>query len=159
MGDASMSTSTILPVIHPVEGELDVDSLARLHTAIVDTAEGVDHLRGHADAAATPVLDSFRELHVRHDRELAAEMSGKGHPPSSEGAFHHLVHSGAERLRDLFDTPGDPILHQLLDNERQLLEAYNSASERGGPSDTIGLLQRQREEVGALVVKHDSRLS
>ena len=64
-----------------------------------------------------------------------------------------------ERLRDHFETPGDHILHQLLDNERKLLEAYNSALEQGGPGDTIGLLQRQREEVGALVVKHDSRLT
>ena len=154
-----MSTSTILPVIHPVEGEIHVDSLARVHTAIVDATEGIDHLRGHADAATTQALDSFKELHVRHDRELAAEMSGKGHPPSSKGTFHHLVHSGMERLRDLFETPGDHILHQLLDNERHVLETYNDALERGGPGDTIGLLQRQREELGALVVEHDYRLT
>ena len=154
-----MSTSTILPVIHPVEGELHTDSLAHLHTALADATDGIEKLRTEADASTAPVFEAFAEMHRRHDRELTAEMVGKGHAPGDEGTFHHLVQSSRETLRHLFESPGEDALHHLLDNERKVLEAYNHALEQGGPSETVGLLQRQREELGNLVIKHDSRLS
>ena len=149
-----MSTSTILPVIHPIEGELDADTLGRLHTAVADAVDGVEKMRRDADSTTGAVLDTFRDLHTRHHRELTAEMAGHGHPPDADGSFHV---SGGQRLR--FGGSEDDMLQQLLDNERHVLEAYNAALESGGPPDTIELLQRQREELGNLVVMHDSRLA
>lgn len=154
-----MSTSTILPVIHPVEGEIHPDSLARLYSTILDASHDIDHLRRHADDSTAPVLDAFGEIHERHLHDLAAEMAGKGHPPEEEGTVGGLVRSGMDRLNDLFASPGDRVLETLLDNEHEVIGAYNAALEAGGPPDTIELLQHQREELGALVARHDARLA
>ena len=149
-----MSTSTILPVIHPIEGEFHPESLSKLYTAIVDALHRVEHLREHADGAPGPVLEAFRELHERHSRDLAADMAGHGHPPREEGTMHDLF----QRLGEVGSGSGDGALRHLLDEERDVIAAYNNALEQGGPPDTIELLRHQREELGALVSEHDARL-
>lgn len=154
-----MSPSTILPIIQPVEGEIHPDSLARLHATIVDASRDIDHLRRHADTSTAPVLEAFAEVHERHLHDLVTEMVGKGHPPEEEGTVQGLVRAGMERLNDLVASPGDRVLETLLDNEHEVIGAYNAALEAGGPPDTLELLQHQREEFGALVARHDARLA
>ena len=150
-----MSTSTILPVIQPVEADLHPESLAKLHTAIVDAKHGDKSFGDRAEPGVAPMLAEFRAMHDRHERELATAMARHAHPPDEHGSFTSYIHGGLAWLRDKFGGVDRDAAPQILDGERHVIEAYNDALRRGQPRDVIELLQKQREELGALVAQHD----
>ena len=92
-----MSTSTILPVIHPVEGDLHPQSLARVHTSVIDARNGQEALAERAEPDIRPVVEAFRDIHERHARELATCMIRHGQSPDDDGSFMTLVHEGVAR--------------------------------------------------------------
>ncbi|MBM9595581.1 DUF2383 domain-containing protein [Roseitranquillus sediminis] len=150
-----MSTSTILPVIQPVEGDPHPESLAKLHTAIVDARNADESFGDRADAGLAALLAEFRALHDEHDRQLAMAMARHGHPPDEGGSFTIYLHEGVARLRDFFGRGDGDARAQLIDGERHVIEAYNEALRRGQPADVNELLQRQREELAEMIVRHD----
>lgn len=150
-----MSTSTILPAVQPIEGDLHPRSLAHLHTTIVDARNGHDAFIERAEPDIRPMLTEFREIHDRHDAELAARMARHGQAPDAGGGFMSLVHGSIARLRDAFGDVDREIAPQVIDGERKVLEAYNDALEKGQPQDVNDLLVQQREELAALIDRHE----
>lgn len=154
-----MSTSTILPATQPVEGDLHAQSLARLHTTIVDAMNGHESFLERAEDDLRPMLTEFHDMHARHDRELAGHLSRHGQEPDSDGGFMSIVHEGMARLRDMFGDVDRDLAPQIADGERKVLEAYNDALENGQPADTNEMLMRQREELAALIERFETHQS
>jgi hypothetical protein len=150
-----MTTSTIMPVVQPVEGEMHPASLAHLHTAIADARDAADGQLERADGGQRTMLEAFRDLHARHDRELVTAMGGHGHHPDDDGSFGSMLQQGIGRLRDMF-SGSEP--DRIIDAEREVMSAYNHAMTHGGPDDVLGLLSRQMEELEALIGKHDPQV-
>jgi uncharacterized protein (TIGR02284 family) len=150
-----MSTSTILPTVQPIEGDLHPQSLAHLHATVVDAINGHEAFLERAEADLRPMLEEFKDVHSRHDRELAGHMARHGQEPDAEGSFLSLVHESMARLRDWFGDVDKDIVPQIVDGERRVLEAYNHALEHGQPADVNELLVRQRDELAAIVDKYD----
>ena len=150
-----MSTSTILPAVQPVEGDLHPQSLAHLHTTIVDAVHGHESFLARAQPDIAPMLKAFRDLHAEHDRQLAGHMARHRQDPDGEGGFLSLVHEGMARLRDWFGDVDKDVQPQIIDGERRVLKAYNEALEHGQPADVNELLVHQREELAALIERHD----
>lgn len=154
-----MSTSTIMPVIQPVEGQVHSASLAHLHAAVRDAQEANARFAEDAGPEERPMLVAFRDLHARHDRELVSEIAGHGHDPDDQGFFSSLFDDGIGRLRDMFRGVHHGDTREILDHERKVFDAYNAAIDNGGPDDVIGLLQRQMEELDVLLTRHDPESS
>ena len=151
-----MTTSTILPAIQPIEGDLHPRSLAHLHTTIVDARQGHESFLERAEPDIREMLTGFRDLHARHDRELVGHMARHRQEPDEGGSFASLVHEGAARLRDWFGGVDRDVAPQVVDGERHVLEAYNDALRHGQPADVNDLLVRQREELAQLVDRYDT---
>jgi hypothetical protein len=151
-----MSTSTILPTVQPVEGDLHPQSLAHLHTTIVDAVNGHESFLERAEPDVRPMLTEFRDIHARHNAELAAHMARHGQEPDEGGGFMSLVHGSVARLRDAFGDVDREIAPQVVDGERKVLEAYNHALEHGQPTDVNDLLVRQRDELAPLIEKYEA---
>ncbi len=150
-----MTTSSIMPVIQQVEGEMHPASLAHLHQAIVDAHDANEAFARNAEPDVRAMLTAFRDLHDRHDRELVTAMAGHGHHPDEGGGFASLMHKGVARLRDMFGDSDDRVVERMIDGEREVVGAYNHALMHGGPDDIVGLLQRQLEELERLIERHD----
>ncbi len=150
-----MSTSTILPTVQPVEGDLHSRSLAHLHTTIIDAIHGHESFLERAEPDIAPMLTEMRDMHARHDRELAGHMARHGQEPDESGGFLSLVHEGMARLRDTFGDVDKDVRPQIIDGERRVLEAYNDALSHGQPTDVNELLVQQRDELAALVDRYE----
>ncbi len=150
-----MSTSTIMPATQPIEGDLHPQSLAHLHTTIVDAVHGHESFLERAEPDIAPMLTEFRDIHAQHDRELAGHMARHGQEPDESGGFLSIVHEGMARLRDWFGDVDHDVRPQIIDGERRVLEAYNHALSHGQPADVNELLVKQREELAALIDRYD----
>ena len=139
--------SGILPVVRPVQADTPTVHLTGLHAELRDTIRGYEAALESGAADDDAVMREFLELHRRHHPELDRIMAAHGLEPKESGG----ASAGAA------DLSGEGrALPRIIERERRLSEAYGQRLSEGNPDDVIEVLERQQDELTALIDRHEA---
>lgn len=133
------------------------DSLARLHTRLVDAANGFDTATDKAEPEIATPLRELAALH-RDDAEALADLLAiEGRRPDADGSFMTVVHRTIFSVRALFDRLGEEALPPIISGEQAILELYDDALAAAGPglAHERRVVAAQRRRLAAAVASLD----
>jgi uncharacterized protein (TIGR02284 family) len=122
------------------------ESLASLHTALVDSRNGYEEALDDAEGCGLSGL--FREmiaLRDRHTAELARVLASHGREPDRDGSFMSTVHRTIIKVRSLFAELDESILPGLIDGEERILGYYDEAAAEAAGAPYAGIIEQQRQ--------------
>ena len=128
--------------------------LSDLYTRIVDTLAGYDKLMDKAEAEFLGVAGAFRNLHRIHRDRVAEMLHQLGHEPREGASLVGTVNRAAVEIRSWFDDLSHNVMDALVDGERQVLEAFQTAITASPSPERRGVLQQMHGELSALLRQH-----
>ncbi len=138
----------------PGDAESGTQALAELHTRLLDTIEGYDKILDLAEPEFARIADDFRVLHIRQADSVAAMLSQDGHDPAQDGSIFGRVNRAAVVLRAWFDDISTNVMDSLVEGEKHVLEAIDTAIRAARDTERRRILTRQRAELVALLDRH-----
>ena len=127
----------------------DIDTLASLHTILIDTRAGYEEAA--KDAKAPGLAAFFREMAAlrREDHEkIHQNLVALGARPDENGSFMATVHQTVISLRAALIGINRSALGSFASGEEHVLKAYDQAlSDNRGKSEITATLTRQRQRV------------
>lgn len=128
--------------------DVRTESLADLHTALVDSRNGYEEALDDAEGRGLSAL--FREMIALRDRDaegLARVLASLGREPDRDGSFMSTVHRTIMKVRSLFDGLDQSVLPGLIDGEERILGYYDEAVEEASGRPHLDILEQQRRRL------------
>jgi len=134
----------------------EIETLAELHTRLIDTHAGHDKLVEKAEPAFVGIARDFRSLHREQARRVAAMLSALGHDPAGDGSLFGAVNRAVVEVRSWFDEIGHNVMDALVQGEKHVLEAFDAAIAASPSPVRKSILEQMRGELVLLLDRHAS---
>ena len=123
-----------------------VDSLRKLHTALIDTERGYQEaLKDAGDPAVAALFTAMIELRRKDHAELHQALTRLGDTPDESGSFMAAVHRTVVDVRARLTGLNESALGSFVSGEESVIGLYDSALEAAvGDPDLRDLLNRQK---------------
>ena len=127
----------------------DIDTLASLHTMLVDTRAGYEEAA--KDAKAPDLAALFRDMAELRDEDheqIHQSLTALGAQPDEKGSFMATVHQAVIGLRATLTGLDRNALGSFASGEEHVLKAYDEALNHNRDSPELAaILARQRQRV------------
>ena len=130
-----------------VTTEDELDAMHVLHTRIIDTLAGFDKMADLAEPSFRATVGAFRNLHARHEVEVARLLTEAGQVADADGSFMGTVNRAVVVARALFDEIDTDVMSQVRSGEQYVLDAFDQAIGHTGDSRRVARLRAMRREV------------
>jgi len=142
--------------IHPeIEHRSAVTAaLAELHTRLLDTIAGFDKAIEKAEPGFEGIARDFRSLHISHSAAISEMLAHDGHDPAQDGSIFGAVNRSLVEIRSWFDRIDTNIMDALINGEKHVLEAFDSAIEKAQGTERGAALAAMRDAQIALLDRH-----
>ena len=130
------------------------EALAELHTRLLDTIKGFETVLEKAEPEFRPIATDFRALHGRQSATVARMLSAMGHNPAKDGSMFGAVNSAVVTIRSWFDDISTNIIDALVQGEKHVLDAYDSAIEHVTDPAQARTLREHRAALVSLLDRH-----
>ncbi|MGL5114247.1 MAG: DUF2383 domain-containing protein [Beijerinckiaceae bacterium] len=127
--------------------------LARLHTALIDAANGYhEALKSTGEDVQTPLFRSLLELHDHHVTQLEIEVSTLRGGIDDHGSFMSTVNRTVMGIRSVLGGLDESVLPGLIDGEKRNLAVYDELlAMTSDQPDIHGLLSGQRQALAEAI--------
>lgn len=124
------------------------DSLASLHTAIVDACSGYEEAIERTEKSdVRAILSRVKALHEEAHGELHAALLARGLHPDDNGSFMATVHKAVISVRSTFSGL-EGSLSSFASGEERIAEDYDKAiGENRSDGALVALLGRQKTKL------------
>ena len=138
----------------PDPGDERLKHIAELHTRVLDTIAGFDKLVEKSEAEFRPMAEAFLSMHKAHERVLSDYLTRNGHNASADGSVFGAVNRGIIEARSWFEDVDNAMFDRIVEGEKHVLDAYETARSCGQSIEANAFLTRQMDDIKLMLERH-----
>ena len=113
-----------------------IDALQTLYTRLIDSRDGYQQAKEHADKGAhAELFSSMLQRRTTNAAQVREYITKAGGTVDDDGSILAAAHRQWLNLKDTFTSGDDAVLNEVIRGEESLLEAYDEAIAATGAND------------------------